>query len=504
VGGCHPLVWILLHFDIVMDLRPLPPSVKQVDSETDEDENVMLRSRRGSSVDPRKVGMDNAFFGDYDMKKSPSTQDFVASYIDDEMAKRNFPGTISKIRSLHDKLHELRDDKNPHIKLELDTAPATTKRQRLMASQLFTTTTEVFNEGFDTIVEDNFWKCFESKKPRPWNWNMYLFPFWLLGFVVRYFFLFPVRLLIFAIGWICFGLGTLIVQGCFKRGPRRTRFEHKLISMMCGVFCMTWGAVIRYHGSPYEPRTGEPHPVYVANHTSMIDVIILQQVRCFSLVGQKHKGIVRFLQETVLGSLQCVWFDRGEIKDRAVVAKTLSEHAQDPTRNPLLVFPEGTCVNNEYLIQFKKGIFEIGVPVLPVAMKYNKMFVDPFWNSRLQSFPQHLIELMTSWVLICDVWYLEPMERLPGEMSEEFAARVKKAIAEQSGLKNVDWDGYMKYWKPSERYLQGRQKVFAEKFRAIVDSMRASQKNDEKFMQESFEDAFEVRKRHNIVSHSTY
>jgi hypothetical protein len=33
----------------------------------------------------------------------------------------------------------------------------------------------------------------------------------------------------------------------------------------------------------------------------------------------------------------------------------------------------GTCVNNEYVIQFKKGVFELGVPVNPVAIKYNKV-----------------------------------------------------------------------------------------------------------------------------------
>lgn len=78
--------------------------------------------------------------------------------------------------------------------------------------------------------------------------------------------------------------------------------ELNIISMMCGVFCFTWGAVINYHGSPVEPRPGQPNFVYVANHTSMIDVIILLQQHGFSLLGQRHKGIVRFLQETVIGA----------------------------------------------------------------------------------------------------------------------------------------------------------------------------------------------------------
>jgi glycerol-3-phosphate O-acyltransferase 3/4 len=31
---------------------------------------------------------------------------------------------------------------------------------------------------------------------------------------------------------------------------------------------------------------------------------------------------------------------------------------------------------------FKRGAFELDAVVHPVAIKYNKIFVDAFWNSR--------------------------------------------------------------------------------------------------------------------------
>ena len=49
-----------------------------------------------------------------------------------------------------------------------------------------------------------------------------------------------------------------------------------------------------------------------------------------------------------------------------------------------------------------------GVTVCPVAIKYNKIFVDAFWNSKKQSFAAHLIRIMTSWALVCDIYFLEP------------------------------------------------------------------------------------------------
>jgi len=461
--------------DARRDERKIPPTSGSRDEESRPKDELLRRSVRnasmhsiqsdtsedeGQSVDPRKIGLENAVFGDYDMKRSASTNEFVLSYIEDKMARQlNKKRRDGSVDSESDQ-----ESNKKHIEIEYDDSSQNTKD---LARAIFNTATDVYMEGVESIVSDNFWKCFEEEKPRPWNWNLYLWPLWFFGVIIRYFFLFPVRLIIFALGWVLFGIGMLTVQLIFPRGPTRVSLEHSLISMMCGVFCITWGAVIRYHGSPIEPRKGSPHPVYIANHTSMIDVIILQQMRCFSLVGQRHKGIVRFLQETVLGCLQCIWFERSEIKDRAAVATKLGEHVKDPTRNPLLVFPEGTCVNNEYVIQFKKGIFEIADTVVPIAIKYNKMFVDPFWNSRAQSFPMHLVELMTSWCLICDVWYLEPHVKNPSESATEFAARCKQSIAEQAGLKNVDMDGYMKHFRPSERFLRGRQTILGESIKKI-------------------------------------
>ena len=43
------------------------------------------------------------------------------------------------------------------------------------------------------IVDDSFLRCFQSVSSDPWNWNLYLFPLWFLGLVLRYLILFPLR-----------------------------------------------------------------------------------------------------------------------------------------------------------------------------------------------------------------------------------------------------------------------------------------------------------------------
>ena len=193
----------------------------------------------------------------------------------------------------------------------------------------------------------------------------------------------------------------------------------------------------------------------------MIDMLVLQQMDCFSLVGQRHLGWVGFVQQNILNSLQCIWFDRGETRDKEYVKRRLTEHVKDTSRNPLLVFPEGTCVNNKFCIQFKKGVFQLGVPVYPIAIKYNQTITDCFWNSRRESFSKHLFRLMSSWCVVCDVWYLEPQTIRKGETTVEFANRVRNLIASKAGLCERDWDGYWKHYHPTARYKMKRQEKIA-------------------------------------------
>ncbi len=37
------------------------------------------------------------------------------------------------------------------------------------------------------------------------------------------------------------------------------------------------------------------------------------------------------------------------------MAARLKAHVQDASNNNMLIFPEGTCVNNDFAIMFKKG-----------------------------------------------------------------------------------------------------------------------------------------------------
>jgi len=50
-----------------------------------------------------------------------------------------------------------------------------------------------FREGAEAMVQDNFNRCFSVSQEPAWNWNFYLAPMWLMGVIIRYAVLLPLR-----------------------------------------------------------------------------------------------------------------------------------------------------------------------------------------------------------------------------------------------------------------------------------------------------------------------
>lgn len=73
------------------------------------------------------------------------------------------------------------------------------------------------------------------------------------------------------------------------------------------------------------------------------------------------------------------------------------------------------------------------------SLQYDPKFGDAFWNSSRYSMMQYLYLMMTSWAIVCDVWYLPPMYQQEGESAIDFANRVKSVIARQGGLVDLMW-----------------------------------------------------------------
>lgn len=66
-----------------------------------------------------------------------------------------------------------------------------------------------------------------------------------------------------------------------------------------------------------------------------------------------------------------------EVKARMVKI----DSGEVPGCRPMLLFPEGTTTNGNFLLPFKTGAFLAGVPLQPVILRYDVHSISPAWES---------------------------------------------------------------------------------------------------------------------------
>uniref|UniRef100_A0A9J7XKW4 Phospholipid/glycerol acyltransferase domain-containing protein n=3 Tax=Cyprinus carpio TaxID=7962 RepID=A0A9J7XKW4_CYPCA len=316
--------------------------------------------------------------------------------------------------------------------------------------------------GIESIVDDEVTKRFTAEELDSWNLltrsnynfnhiSTRLTVLWGLGVVIRYGFLLPLRLTLAITGVSLLVVFTTMIG--FLPNGRVKNFLSEKVHLMCYRICVrALTAIITYHHSENKPKNGG---ICVANHTSPIDIIILASDGCYAMVGQIHGGLMGLIQKSMVKACPHIWFERSEVKDRHLVAKRLSDHVKDKSKLPILIFPEGTCINNTSVMMFKKGSFEIGSTVYPVAIKYDPRFGDAFWNSSKFGMVNYLLRMMSSWAIVCSVWYLPPMT---GFLSRLMAFLLVK----ETGFVFFFRDGGLKRGKVKDTFKEEQQKLYSK------------------------------------------
>ncbi|XP_071480096.1 glycerol-3-phosphate acyltransferase 4-like [Diadema antillarum] len=325
-------------------------------------------------------------------------------------------------------------------------------------------------KGVEAIVEDEVTKRFSAEELGSWNLltrtsmryqylSLRLTVLWFIGCLFRYCFLLPLRLAVLSIA-----VSYLFIFGAFLGYFPDWRIKKTLTKYITltiyRIACRSFSALITYHNRENRAVGGG---ICVANHTSPIDVLILSSDNSYAFIGQKHTKFLGMIQKAMRwADADHIWFERTEMRDRKKVTQTLRQHVEDASKMPMLIFPEGTCINNTSVMMFKKGSFEIGGRIYPVAIKYDPRFGDAFWNSSRYSMVRYLLMMMTSWALVVEVWYLPPMDRGENESAVDFANRVKAAIARQGGLVDLVWDGQLKRMSVKQEYREKEQEEYSK------------------------------------------
>ncbi|XP_056289163.1 LOW QUALITY PROTEIN: glycerol-3-phosphate acyltransferase 4 [Pseudoliparis swirei] len=335
--------------------------------------------------------------------------------------------------------------------------------------------------GVESIFDDEVTKRFSAQELESWNlltrsnYNFYhismrLTFLWGLGVLIRYGVLLPFRVTLAVTGISLLLVFTTLVGFLPNRKLRFYLCEE--VHLMCYRICVrALAAIITYHNRENKAKTGG---ICVSNHTTPIDVIILANDGCYSVVGQVHGGLMGMIQQAMAKSSPHIWFESQKVKDRHLVAKRLSDHVADKTKQHILIFPEGTCINNTSVMMFKKGFFEIACTVYPVAIKYDPRFGDAFWNSSTFGLVIYLLRMMSSWAIVCSVWSLPPMNR---EVKHQlnFIKRYVAFIAAQGGLVDLIWDGGLKREKVKDAFKEEQQKLYSQ---VLVGEREVGDKSD--------------------------
>ncbi|KAE8713412.1 Lysophospholipid acyltransferase LPEAT1 [Hibiscus syriacus] len=165
------------------------------------------------------------------------------------------------------------------------------------------------------------------------------------------------------------------VYGAMGRGqlPLKERFllGITLVTLLRLRIIIGMTLLVGIHLSEERERPG----AIVSNHVSFLDIIshvlFLSELRCQVGFISKCLGCVYIQRESKSSGFKGV---AGVVTDR------VHEARQNRSAPMMMLFPEGTTTNWDFLLPFKTGAFLAGAPVVPVIVRHVVLLLCQFVN----------------------------------------------------------------------------------------------------------------------------
>ncbi|XP_020250148.1 lysophospholipid acyltransferase LPEAT1 [Asparagus officinalis] len=157
-----------------------------------------------------------------------------------------------------------------------------------------------------------------------------------------------------------------------------------------------------------------------------------------SFVAKRSVGKLPFVG-IISKCLGCIYVQReskgSEFKGvSGIITERIEEAFQNKHCPSVLLFPEGTTTNGDYLLPFRTGAFLAKRPVLPVILRYPYRRFSPAWDSI--SGVRHVFLLLCQFVNYIEVTRLPVY--YPSEQEKEdpklYACNVRKFMADEGNL----------------------------------------------------------------------
>ncbi|XP_006367305.1 lysophospholipid acyltransferase LPEAT1 isoform X1 [Solanum tuberosum] len=191
-------------------------------------------------------------------------------------------------------------------------------------------------------------------------------------------------------------------------------------------------------GSKLQAEELERPGAIVSNHISYLDILYHKSSSFPSFVAKRSVAKLP-LVGLISKCLGCVYVQR-ESKSpdfkgvSGVVNERIREAHQNKSAPIMLLFPEGTTTNGDFLLPFKSGAFLSGAPVQPVILRYPYQRLSPAWDSI--SGARHVILLLCQFVNYLEATWLPVYYPSQQEKDDPrlYAENVRRLMAHEGNL----------------------------------------------------------------------
>ncbi|TXG52269.1 hypothetical protein EZV62_021438 [Acer yangbiense] len=187
-------------------------------------------------------------------------------------------------------------------------------------------------------------------------------------------------------------------------------------------------------------QTEEPERpgAIISNHVSYLDILYHMSSSFSSFVAKRSVAKLP-LVGLISKCLGCVYVQR-ESKSSdfkgvsGVVTDRVKEAHQDKSAPLMMLFPEGTTTNGDFLLPFKTGAFLARVPVLPVILRYPYKRFSPAWDSIAGA--RHVLLLLCQFVNHMEVTRLPVYNPSQQEKDDPklYAENVRRLMATEGNM----------------------------------------------------------------------
>eukprot|EP00667_Euglena_gracilis_P006144 EG_transcript_6196 len=120
----------------------------------------------------------------------------------------------------------------------------------------------------------------------------------------------------------------------------------------------------------------------LANHTAMVEVLVLYAAAGLPSFVSRMENLGIPLFAGVIRASNAILVDRSDEDSKTKTLQEIVRRAKDPAAPQVMIFPEGSCNNQQCLFRFNRGPFEPGEPVQLACIKFPYWHYNPCWTGR--------------------------------------------------------------------------------------------------------------------------